>query len=101
MCVVTDLATSGLRRLRHITSAVSTEGGADDAGSEAEAEAKRPERRIGRFEDTPSETFQRVVDTTLLGAVHGARAALPVFRAQGEGVLVNVASIYGHLSTLT
>ncbi len=54
---------------------------------------------FGRFEDTPSETFQRVVDTTFLGAVHGARAALPVFRAQGEGVLVNVASIYGHLST--
>lgn len=53
----------------------------------------------GRFEDTPPETFRRIVDTTLFGAVHGARAALPVFRLQGSGVLVNVASIYGHLST--
>lgn len=54
---------------------------------------------FGTFEDTPSDVFRRVLETTLLGAVHGARAALPVFRSQGSGVLVNVASVYGHIST--
>lgn len=52
----------------------------------------------GRFEDTPSEVFRRVVDTTLFGQVHGARVALPVFRRQGHGVLVNVGSLYGRTS---
>ena len=53
----------------------------------------------GRFEDTPSETFRQIVDTSLFGQVHGARAALPHFRRQGHGVLVNVASLYGRLGT--
>lgn len=49
----------------------------------------------GRFEQTPSEVFRRVIDTNVFGYVHGARAVLPVFRAQGRGVLVNVASVVG------
>lgn len=52
----------------------------------------------GRFEDTPSDTFAAVVETTLMGQVHGARAVLPHFRAEGRGVLVAVASLYGLLS---
>ncbi|GGB99513.1 SDR family NAD(P)-dependent oxidoreductase [Cellulomonas carbonis] len=52
----------------------------------------------GRFEDTPDEVFRRVLDTTLLGQVHAARAVLPVLRAQGRGVIVNVASVYGLVS---
>ncbi len=53
----------------------------------------------GRFEDTPAHVFRKVVDTTLFGQVHGARAALPHFRAQGHGVLVNVGSLYGRVSS--
>ena len=53
----------------------------------------------GRFEDTPSDVFRQIVDTTLFGQVHAARAVLPQFRAQGYGVLVNVASLYGVLSS--
>lgn len=53
----------------------------------------------GRFEDTPSEVFRKIVDTTLFGQIHSARAVLPQFRAQGHGVLVNVASLYGRLSS--
>lgn len=34
----------------------------------------------GRFEDTPSEVFRRIVDTTLFGQIHSARAVLPQFR---------------------
>ncbi|PPK94674.1 short-subunit dehydrogenase [Kineococcus xinjiangensis] len=53
----------------------------------------------GRFEDTPGPVFRQVVDTTLFGQVHGARAVLPQFRLQGRGVLVNIVSIYGQLSS--
>lgn len=53
---------------------------------------------FGTFEHTPSRVFRQVVETTLLGPVHAARAVLPQYRAQGDGVLVNVASLYGWLS---
>ncbi len=53
----------------------------------------------GRFEDTPSAVFRRIVETTLLGQIHAARSVLPRFRAQGCGVLVNAASLYGRLSS--
>ncbi len=53
----------------------------------------------GRFEDTPAAVFRQVVDTTLFGQVHAARVVLPVFRSQGHGVLVNVSSLYGRLSS--
>lgn len=58
-----------------------------------------------RFEETPPEVFRRVVETTLLGQVHGARAALSHLRARARStrgrpppVLVHVASLYGRLS---
>jgi short-subunit dehydrogenase len=53
----------------------------------------------GRFENTPPEVFRQVVDTTLFGQVHAARAVLPEFRSQGHGVLVNISSLYGRLSS--
>lgn len=49
----------------------------------------------GRFEDAPLEAYRRVLDTNFFGCVHGARAALPRFRRQGRGVLINIASVYG------
>ncbi|MCL3862448.1 SDR family NAD(P)-dependent oxidoreductase [Actinotalea sp. K2] len=53
----------------------------------------------GRFEDTPDAVFRQVVETTLLAQVAAARTVLPTFRAQGTGVLVHVASVYGVLSS--
>ncbi len=53
----------------------------------------------GRFEDTPAAVFRQVVQTTLFGQVHAARAVLPQFRVQGHGVLVNVGSLYGRVSS--
>ena len=44
------------------------------------------------FEEAPLGEFRRVIDTNLFGYVHGARAALPRFRQQGGGVLINNAS---------
>lgn len=48
---------------------------------------------FGSLEGTPLEEHRRVVETNLWGAVYGARAALPVFRRQGRGTLINVGSI--------
>jgi NAD(P)-dependent dehydrogenase (short-subunit alcohol dehydrogenase family) len=53
----------------------------------------------GRFEEVPSEVFRAVIETNLFGQLHGARAALERFRAQGSGVLVNLASVWGRVTT--
>jgi NAD(P)-dependent dehydrogenase (short-subunit alcohol dehydrogenase family) len=53
----------------------------------------------GRFEDVPSEVFRSIIDTNLLGQVHGARAVLPHFRRQGAGVLINMSSVWGRVTS--
>jgi short-subunit dehydrogenase len=50
---------------------------------------------FGAFSDLPADVWRRVIDVNLFGYVHGARAALPIFRKQGHGVLVHNASIVG------
>ncbi|MHA7210323.1 SDR family oxidoreductase [Arthrobacter sp. MDT1-65] len=54
---------------------------------------------FGTFEQTPSEVFDRLIEVNLLGQVYGARAALRVFRRQGRGVLVSVASVYSRITS--
>jgi NAD(P)-dependent dehydrogenase (short-subunit alcohol dehydrogenase family) len=85
-----------------------------DVGDEeaVEAFAAAVERRYGRvdvwvnnaatmaygtFDEIPSEVFRGIVETNLMGQVHGARAALRRFRRQGSGVLVNVSSVWGRI----
>jgi len=51
----------------------------------------------GTFDDIPSEVFRGVVETNLMGQVHGARAALRRFRRQGAGVLINMSSVWGRV----
>ncbi|HEU5251818.1 MAG TPA: SDR family NAD(P)-dependent oxidoreductase [Solirubrobacterales bacterium] len=53
----------------------------------------------GRFEEIPSEVFRQIVETNLMGQVHGARAALRRFRRQGSGVLINMSSVWGRVSS--
>jgi len=50
---------------------------------------------FGRFEETPSDVFRRVLETNLFGYVYGARAVLPIFREQGNGVLILNDSVVG------
>jgi short-subunit dehydrogenase len=50
---------------------------------------------VGRTEDCPWDVYRRVLETNLFGTILGARAALPLFREQRRGVLVNVASVSG------
>jgi short-subunit dehydrogenase len=53
----------------------------------------------GEFLEIPSDVFRTVVETNLMGQVHGARSALRRFREQGEGVLINVSSVWGRVSS--
>jgi NAD(P)-dependent dehydrogenase (short-subunit alcohol dehydrogenase family) len=53
----------------------------------------------GEFAELPSDLFRRVIETNLMGQVHGARAALRHFREQGSGVLINMSSVWGRVST--
>jgi NAD(P)-dependent dehydrogenase (short-subunit alcohol dehydrogenase family) len=49
----------------------------------------------GTIEDTPPDVMQRMMDVNYMGTFYGARAALPIFRAQRAGHLIFVSSIVG------
>ncbi|HEY3358355.1 MAG TPA: SDR family NAD(P)-dependent oxidoreductase, partial [Polyangia bacterium] len=53
---------------------------------------------FGKIEEVPMDAVRRVIDINLLGYVLGARVAIPIFKAQGGGVLINNASILGRLT---
>ena len=50
---------------------------------------------VGRFDETPLKAHRRVVETNLLGPMHGAHAALRHFRQRGRGTLINMISMGG------
>lgn len=52
---------------------------------------------FGAVETVPLDHFQRVLETNVMGYVHGARAALHHMRDQGQGVLINVSSAIAHV----
>jgi NAD(P)-dependent dehydrogenase (short-subunit alcohol dehydrogenase family) len=45
------------------------------------------------LDEASFEEHRRVIETNLYGAMHGARAVVPIFRRQKQGVLINVGSI--------
>lgn len=49
----------------------------------------------GSLEHTTPDEFRRVMEVGLLGTVHGSMAAVPVLRARGGGVIINVSSVLG------
>src|SRR3954466_6107241 len=52
---------------------------------------------VGEFTRTPVEVHTKVIETNLLGYMYGAYAALPYFKQQGEGILINNISIGGYM----
>jgi short-subunit dehydrogenase len=52
---------------------------------------------FGLFERIPAEVFRQVIETDLIGTANGVRAALPIFKRQGSGVVVNVASMVSYV----
>jgi short-subunit dehydrogenase len=53
----------------------------------------------GEFLEIPSDVFRQVIETNLMGQVHGARSALRRFRRQGSGVLINMSSVWGRVTS--
>lgn len=53
---------------------------------------------LGELEATPDDVFHRIMEVNFHGYVYGARAVLPFFRAQGDGVLVNIGSLESRIT---
>jgi NAD(P)-dependent dehydrogenase (short-subunit alcohol dehydrogenase family) len=53
----------------------------------------------GHFEQTPADAYRRVIETNLFGQINGSRAALAQFRRQEGGVLINVSSVWGRVTS--
>lgn len=51
----------------------------------------------GKFEEIPIEVSHQVVKTNLIGYLNSAHTILPVFKQQGNGVLINNVSIGGFM----
>lgn len=51
----------------------------------------------GTFEETPMVVHDQVIQTNLMGYIHGAHAVIPYFKKQRHGVLINNISIGGFL----
>lgn len=49
------------------------------------------------LEESSFDEHQRVIETNLFGSMLGARIALPIFRRQKHGVLINVGSVLGEV----
>jgi short-subunit dehydrogenase len=52
---------------------------------------------FGSLEEVPLAEHRQVLEVNLFGAIHGARAVVPVFRKQGRGVLINVGSVLSQI----
>ena len=53
----------------------------------------------GALEEIPANINEAVVRTNLIGYIHGAHAALPYFKKQGYGILINNISVGGWFPT--
>ena len=51
----------------------------------------------GPFDETPMVIHRQAIETNLLGFMNGAHAVLPVYKAEGYGVIINNISIGGFL----
>lgn len=54
---------------------------------------------VGKFLDVPIAIHDQVIRSNLMGHMHDAHAALPIFIQQGQGVFVNMISLGGYAST--
>ena len=56
---------------------------------------------ISALDDLRVEDWEDMIDVNIKGVLYGIAAALPVFRTQGFGHFVNIASIAGHKTVPT
>jgi short-subunit dehydrogenase len=53
----------------------------------------------GAIGEVPVDVQRRILEVNLMGTMFGSRAALPVMKAQGRGVIINVASLYAKMTS--
>lgn len=53
---------------------------------------------VARFDETPLEEHEQVIQTNLMGTMYGSHVALRQFRKQGQGVLINISSFAGKVA---
>ncbi|HEY3529678.1 MAG TPA: SDR family oxidoreductase [Nocardioides sp.] len=53
----------------------------------------------GELNETPVATQRRIIEVNLLGTMWGTRSALRVMKPRGRGAVINVASLYGKITT--
>jgi NADP-dependent 3-hydroxy acid dehydrogenase YdfG len=51
---------------------------------------------LSPLDDLRVDEWDRMIDVNIKGVLYGIAAALPVFRAQGNGHFINVSSVAGH-----
>jgi NAD(P)-dependent dehydrogenase (short-subunit alcohol dehydrogenase family) len=54
---------------------------------------------VGSVEDLAPDVFQEQVSVNFMGAIHVTKAAIPIFREQGQGRLILVSSIGDRIAT--
>ena len=54
---------------------------------------------VGEFIKTPMEAHTQVIKTNLIGYMHGAYVALPYFKTNGRGILINNISLGAYVPT--
>ena len=52
----------------------------------------------GVFEASTDDEIRKQFDTNVIGLMNACKAVLPIFRKQKEGLIINVASVVGHIS---
>ncbi|MBQ0151988.1 MAG: SDR family NAD(P)-dependent oxidoreductase [Chryseobacterium sp.] len=51
----------------------------------------------GKFEEIPMDICEQVIETNLMGYMHGAYYILPIFKNQNRGIIINNVSIAGFM----
>ena len=49
---------------------------------------------VGAFDEMPMTVNDQVIQTNLMGYMHGAHAVMPYFKKQGKGILINNISLF-------
>jgi clavulanate-9-aldehyde reductase len=114
------LAARRTERIEALAERISGEGGravavTADVGEEDQARAfvERAQRELGRLDalvnnagvmllgpiaDAPTDEWRTMIHVNVFGVLYCTHAALPIFRAQGSGHVVNVSSVAGRVA---
>jgi NAD(P)-dependent dehydrogenase (short-subunit alcohol dehydrogenase family) len=88
------------RRLKlDVTDGASVEAALREAGDLDAIVNNAADHGIGTLEDYPLERLRAMIETNAVAPLGLVKAVLPAWRARGSGVVVNVSSVQGRVST--